>query len=220
MAICSLTYRLSVTGDCTNQGLGAFNLQVQGRAPFFYQFFSPFDDPLPIPFGDGVSELTISNLTPNTYSLQITDSCVPPTRQIVNVIISDGVCVSLLDHANTTCDAPNGSITARTDNNLQLTQYFLYENTRGYVTSGVSSLDDFVFRDLSGGTYYVVVNDGGGCTGRSESCIIKPSTPFDYGFYIVNDSPCTTNTGKVFVTGLTGTEPYISHRLVRVMMVK
>jgi len=208
MAICSLTYRLSVTGDCTNQGLGAFNLQVQGRAPFFYQFFSPFDDPLPIPFGDGVSELTISNLTPNTYSLQITDSCVPPTRQIVNVIISDGVCVSLLDHANTTCHAPNGSITARTDNNLQLTQYFLYENTRGYVTSGVSSLDDFVFRDLSGGTYYVVVNDGGGCTGRSESCIIKPSTPFDYGFYIVNDSPCTTNTGKVFVTGLTGTEPY------------
>lgn len=208
MAICSLRYSLSVTGDCTNQGLGAFTLQVQGRAPFFYQFFSPFDDPIPIPFGDGVSGLTVTNLSANTYSLQITDSCVPPTRQIVNVIISDGVCVSLSEHANTTCNEPNGSLTATTDNNLQLTQYLLYENTRGYVTSGVSSLDNFVFRDLSGGTYYVVVNDGGGCTGRSESCIIKPSTPFDYGFYIVNDSPCTTNTGKVFITGLTGTEPY------------
>jgi len=209
MAVCSLRYNLSLTGDCTNQGLGAFTVGIQGsRPPYYYQFLAPYDDPIPIALGPGVTALTQTNLTPNTYTFVIFDSCDPPTRLIVNAIISDGVCVSLLGHTNTTCALANGAITARTDNNLQLTQYFLYENSRGYIASGTSSLDDFVFSNLSAGTYYVTVNDGGGCSGKSESCIIKPSTTLDFGFYVVNDSPCSTNTGKIYITGLTGYAPY------------
>ena len=209
MAVCALRYNLSVTGDCTNTGLGAFTVGLQGTAPpFYYQFLAPFDDPIPIALGPGVTSFTRTNLTPNTYTFLIFDSCSPPTQQIVTAIISDGVCVSLLNHTNTTCSLLNGAVTARTDNNLQLTQYYLYENTSGYVTSGASNQDDFVFNGLGPGTYYVTVNDGGGCSGKSESCIIKPSTPLDYGFYVVNDSPCTSSTGKVFITGITGYSPY------------
>jgi hypothetical protein len=209
MAVCALRYNLSVTGDCTNIGDGAFTLNIQGSSPpFYYQFLAPFDDPIPIALGAGVTSFTRTNLTTNTYTFLLFDSCSPPTQQIVTAIISDGVCVSLSGHRNTTCNLPNGAITARTDNNLQLTQYFLYENTIGYVTSGSSPQDEFVFNNLSAGTYYVTVNDGGGCSGRSESCIIKSSTPLDYGFYVVADSPCTSNTGKIFITGTTGYPPY------------
>lgn len=209
MATCSLRYNLSVTGDCTNSGLGAFTVNILGsNPPYYYQFLAPYDDPIPIALGAGVTAFTRTDLTPDTYTFVIFNSCTPPSQQIINAVISDGVCVSLLGHANTTCNLANGSITARTDNNLELTQYFLYENNRGYVTSGTSPFDDFVFSNLSAGTYYVVVNDGGGCTGKSESCIIKPSTPLDFGFYVVNDSPCSTNTGKIYITGLTGYAPY------------
>jgi hypothetical protein len=209
MAVCSLRYSVSVTGDCLNTGVGAFTVSITGTTPpFYYQFISPFDDPIPVALGNGVTSLTRTNLTPNTYTLVLFDSCSPPTQVIINAVVSDGVCVSLLTHENTTCGLPNGSITATTDNNLISTQYFLYENTRGLVNSGSSVLDYFIFNNLSAGTYYVTVNDGGGCSGKSESCIIKPSTEFDYGFYVVDDSTCTSEAGKVFITGLTGFAPY------------
>jgi len=54
----------------------------------------------------------------------------------------------------------------------------------------------------------VIANDGGGCTGKSETCIIKNSTTIDYGFYIVNDAGCAVNSGKMFISGLTGNPPY------------
>ena len=211
MASCSLTYNLSVSGDCLNTGDGAFSINIIGnQPPYAYQFLSPVADPLPTYLPVGVTNITRTGLSSGTYSLQIFDSCSgTPTRIIVNVIISDGVCIGLIDHSNTFCGLNNGTISARTDNNLSYSNFYLYENTQGYVTSGTSTLDDFVFSNLSAGTYYVLVDDGGGCTGRSESCIIKSSEDFDFGFYIVNDSRCeTTATGKVFITGLTGNPPY------------
>lgn len=211
MASCTLTYSLSVTGDCLNRGSGAFSIDIIGnQPPYAYQFLSPVADPLPTYLAPGVTNITRTGLSSGTYSLQIFDSCGgTPTRVLVNAIISDGVCVGLSNHSNTFCGLNNGTISARTDNNLAFTNFYLYENTQGYISSGSSTLDDFVFVGLSAGTYYVTVNDGGGCTGRSESCIIKSSVDFDYGFYIVDDSRCeTTATGKIFVTGLTGNPPY------------
>jgi hypothetical protein len=97
MAVCGLRYNLSVTGDCANRGVGAFTVGMQGTAPpFYYQFLAPFDDPIPIALGPGVTAFTRTNLTPDTYTFLIFDSCSPPTQQIVTAIISDGVCVSLL----------------------------------------------------------------------------------------------------------------------------
>ena len=94
-------------------------------------------------------------------------------------------------------------------NNLLSTNYSLYENTSGFITSGNSSLDTFVFSNLSAGTYYVIVDDGGGCTGKTETCIIKSSSNLDFGFYIINDTGCEPIPGgKIYVTGMTGHYPY------------
>jgi len=48
----------------------------------------------------------------------------------------------------------------------------------------------------------------GGCSGYSESVIVNSSTPVDYGFFIVNDTNCFGATGKLQITGLTGSVPF------------
>ncbi len=211
MATCNLSARVSVTGDCLNTGSGAFTINIVGSTPpFYYQLISPTTGALtPLPIG--VSSFTQTNLTPNTYTFLIQDSCAgSPTTTYVNAVISDGVCSSIYAHSNTTCNLPNGVITAQTDNNLSNTDYFLFENTSGYITSGNSIQDFFIFSNLNAGTYYVIVNDGGGCSGKSETCIIKTSSELDFGFYIVNDTACDPAPGgKIYVTGATGFPPYV-----------
>ena len=210
MAACNLLAKVSVTGDCSNSGLGELNVNIIGsNPPFYYQMVSPTVDPAPIPVG--VTSFTETNLTPNTYTYLIFDSCPgTPTSIYINAVISDGVCASIIGHSDTTCNQPNGVITATTNNELIDTQYFLYENSLGYITSAASINDIYVFNNLDVGTYYVTVYDGGGCTAKSETCIIKQSTPLDFGFYIVNDTGCEpTPAGKIFVTGVTGYGPYI-----------
>jgi hypothetical protein len=71
--------------------------------------------------------------------------------------------------------------------------------------------NSYTFQNLPSGVYYIIANDGGGCTGRSENVIINSSTQLNFGTYIVNDADCgnvSTGVGKIFITGLTGTSPY------------
>lgn len=211
MATCSLSARVSVTGDCSNTGSGAFTINIVGNTPpYYYQMTNPTVGAI-TPLGVGVTSFTQTNLTPDTYSYVISDSCAgTPSQVLATAIISDGVCASIYGHTDTICNLPNGTITAQTDNNLANTDYFLYENTVGYITSGNSSSDFYEFNNLSAGTYYVLVNDGGGCTGKSETCIIKSSSELDFGFYIVNDTACDPAPGgKLYVTGTTGFPPYV-----------
>ena len=40
----------------------------------------------------------------------------------------------------------------------------------------------YEFNNILGeGIYYVIADDGGGCTGKSETCIIKTSPSFSFG---------------------------------------
>lgn len=211
MATCTLSARVSVTGDCLNTGSGAFTIDIVGNTPpFYYQMTNPTVGAI-TPLGVGVTSFTQTNLTPDTYTYVISDSCAgTPTQVLATAVISDGVCASIYGHTDTTCNFSNGTITAQTDNDLANTNYFLYENTVGYISSGNSSSDLYVFPNLSAGTYYVTVDDGGGCSGKSETCIIKSSSELDFGFYIVNDTGCDPAPGgKLYVTGATGLPPYI-----------
>ena len=206
---CSLSYISSITGDCSNLSLGSFSIDIQGSAPdYTIQWLLPAYGTIPL--GVGVSGYTINSLSAGTYSFNILDSCNSPgiTTVPVNIYISSGTCVSITNQRNTTCDFNNGSITAQTQNQYGTANYYLYENNGGYLSSGATLNSNFSFNSLSAGTYYVVADDGGGCTGKSETCIIKSSTTLDYGFYVVNDAGCNVNSGKIFVTGLTGNPPY------------
>ncbi len=206
---CSLTYRFSVTGDCSSTNSGAFNVDIYGSAPpYTIQWVSPYSTTIPL--GAGVTAFTQSSLSAGTYSFYLYDSCSPSnTRQLININISSGTCISITNQSDTLCGLNNGSLTAQTNNSYGTSSFYLYETTYGYITSGQSITGQYVTpSNLSAGTYYVIGNDGGGCTGRSESCIIKSSTTIDFGLYIVNDAGCTLNSGKIYITGLTGTPPF------------
>ena len=205
---CFLSYTQSVTGDCSNTNVGGFTINIDGQAPdYTIQWLSP--DLGTIPLGESVTAYTQTNLSGGTYSFNIIDSCSPTnTIQAVNVYISTGTCVSIVDEVNTLCGFNNGSLTTQNSNYYDISEFYLYERTNGYITSGLSSDNSYTFNSLSPGIYYVIGDDGGGCTGKSETCIIKSSTTIDYGFYVVNDAGCAVNSGKVFITGLTGNPPY------------
>jgi len=206
---CPLNYSLTITGDCSNTNSGGFTIDISGTAPdFTIQWLNPSYGTIPL--GTGVSAYTINSLSAGTYTFNVIDSCVSPSATIVpvNVFISSGTCVSITAEENTTCGFDNGSLTASTTNLYGIASFYLYENTNGYITSGSSNTNDFTFTTLSAGTYYVIGDDGAGCTGKSETCIIKDSSLFDYGFYVVNDAGCAVDSGKIFITGLTGNPPY------------
>jgi len=136
--MCTLLYNLSVSGDCTNSGLGAFTVDITGSAPdYSIQWVSPASGTTAL--GSGVTTYTIENLSAGTYTFNIIDSCEPVnTIQTVNVAISSGTCVNIIGQNDTTCGLDNGSISAATTNFYGNTEFYLYENTLGYITSGTS----------------------------------------------------------------------------------
>jgi hypothetical protein len=197
---------IGITGDCLNTNVGAFDISITGSAPsYLINWISPYSG-TSVPVTTGY---TLSGLSAGTYQFQVIDSCVPINTIVpISINISSGTCVTLTGVQDTVCNEDNGSLTATTSNFYNISEFYLYENTSGFVTSGSGNDYSFVFTNLSAGTYYVIANDGGGCTGKTESCIIKSSTTLDFGFYIINNSACAFDSGAIYITGLTGNPPY------------
>lgn len=208
MACFLLPSLTGVTGDCLNTNNGSFGISIDGSAPdYTIQWISPSYGTIPL--GAGVTGYSVSSLSAGTYTFNVVDSCPSGnTTALLNVYISSGSCVSLLDTNNTSCGFNNGSITAETSNLYFAATYSLYELSSGFITSAITQNTNYVFTSLSAGTYYVIADDGGGCTGKSESCIIKSSTTLNFGLYQINNSACVNSLGALYVTGLTGTPPY------------
>lgn len=214
MATCSIDLvNLSVTGDCSNTNSGAFSFNVIGTNPGYSIYWVSPSGGTTVSLTGPSYTYNVAGLSAGTYTFEIHDSSLPTNCEITqNIYISSGSCVSLGGHINTTCGLNNGVLTAQTTSNYNTAYFYLYSNTNGYIKSGTSLSTQYVFNSLSADTYYVIANDGGGCTGSSETCIIKSSTTLTYGLYVVNDSSCNptpgTGVGKLFITGLTGTSPF------------
>lgn len=207
MSVCGLKYSLQVTGDCTNTGSGAFYLSITGNAPdYSIQYISPTTDVVYL--GNGVTDYTSNSLSSGTYVFEIYDSCNVSGPVLVSLYVSSGTCISCPTTQNTSNFLNNGAITAQTSNVFGTPYFYLYDSLDTYQSSATSISNTVIFQNLSANTYYVIGFDGGGCSGSSETVIIKSSTTFDYGFYIIDASSCLINSGKVYVTGLTGNGPY------------
>ena len=221
---CSYNFsQFSVTGDCENNGSGGFTLYLSSTSePMSITWFEP--NPWP-PYGGPTTETNIFNgpreylgLSAGTYVFTVNDSCGSPgdptqnNRETINITVSSGSsCVNIEGVVSTTCGLNNGIITATTENINGTATIVLYQGGIPYQT-GITETTFFVFTDLPSGVYYVVANNGGGCTGFSENVIVENSQTLDYGFYKVNDADCgneDSGVGKLFVTGLTGIPPYV-----------
>ena len=196
---------ISVTGDCQNMSAGALRLQMfGGTPPYVIDWQSPN-----LGVDTSVFESTRTGLSAGTYQVFITDST-SPSPQITDTLlltVSSGICVTT-SSINTTCNLDNGALYITASTTTNPVNYYLYSLNYGYVASGTSSLGEYSFSLLSADTYYIEVQDGGGCSGSTATCVIKDSGDFDFGFYVVNNSNCGGPTGKIYVTGQTGYGPY------------
>lgn len=196
-----------ITGDCSNSSLGAFDISIDGSAPdYTIQWISPMTGTTAL--GPGITGYSQTGLSAGTYTFNVIDSCPSGnTFYLININISSGTCLSI-ESTNTTCGLINGIITATTVNLYDSATFYLYELNNGLINTISQAANIVEFTTLSAGTYYVIANDGGGCTGKSESCIIKSSSTLNFGLYQTDNSACAINLGSLHITGLTGTPPY------------
>jgi len=203
----AFNYNISITGDCSNAGLGEIRiLPTGGTEPYTIQWVSPYFPPN-VGF---IGPVVQPGLYSNVYSIRLNDSTLPINNEFyVNIPVSSGVCCQILSVDKTTCGLNNGSVTATSTSNYSSTYFYLYTSGNTLITNDVTNTDNIVFGNLSAGSYYLVAQDIGGCTGKSQSFIIEPSSSFDYGLYIVPNSSCGGSPmGKIYVTGQTGQSPY------------
>lgn len=211
-------YNISITGDCSGGSTGALYFDVTGDSPNWIVTEVTISGLLP------TSALTpsnnsyyVGNLPSGLYSITVTETVIPPATpaQITyGFYVSSGLTVSAVAQ-DTTCQLQNGSITGFTqiDASTQImpTDFNLYNVGGGFISSGQTSFNVgtfqnfFEFNNLSPGSYYVEAFNEGGCSGRSESVVVKSSSTFTFGYYTVDDASCIPGqgSGKIFITGLT-----------------
>lgn len=196
----------SVTGDCSLTNSGSVSFSVTGDSPGFVvsEITSSGQFPtsaLTVPY-----DYSVSNLSGGSYFLLVTDAA--SSTDIVSVYISQGTAVGI-DRNNTSCGSNNGTITGTTPYVYGIATYYLYNINDVLVNSGQTGNLSIEFANLSADTYYLIANDGGGCTGQSASVVILSSSTFDYGYYVVDDASCNgSGSGKIFLTGLTPSSAY------------
>jgi len=192
-------YNYSVTGDCSNTGSGEVYFDITGTTPPFA--VNCISSGCPLPTSAATTSYSATSLTADTYFLQIVDGA--SNSYVQAVYISSGTTASI-DSLNTTCGFENGVITGYTSGVYNQATFTLYDGSNNYITSAATPNNYNVFTTLSAGTYYIVADDGGGCTGITASVIITPSTGFTFGGYVVDDASCNgVGSGKIFLTGLT-----------------
>jgi hypothetical protein len=203
-----INYSYSIIGDCNNTSSGEFTLSFTASTP-----------PLSIIWtnptgGTYINEVitsnpyTITNLSAGTYDFNLRDSD-PTTNNIqsVTIAITSQCTITLESFFNTNCGLNNGILIARTPINVYGNLIKLYKD--GFFVNSASTLvTEYYFRNLETGLYHATVEDYGGCMGISNSCIVGESAALDFGFFITNNAGCTTQSGQIFVTGITGVEPY------------
>lgn len=203
----TFNYITSITGDCSNNNSGVINLFLSGGTPpYTVEWISPFYPAVTIDTEPAV----LTNLSAGTYVTRVNDSTLPVNLEFyINIPVSDGVCGSILGVNNTTCNENNGSVTGTSTSQYSATNYILYNSNDSFIQSAITNTSQIVFGGLSADTYYMMVLDLGGCTGRTQNFNIVDSAPFEFGLYSVPNSSCGgIPIGKITVTGETGVAPY------------
>jgi len=160
-----------------------------------------------------VSSSTRTNLTYGSYLVQYTygfpNGGYPIDFKPLMINVSTGLTVSIGGIKDTTCSLNNGEVTGNTTTLYPNSFFTLYDTNDSLIAKNQTVNNYGFFGGLSAGTYYILGTDDGGSSGRSETFIINDSKPIDFGLYVVPDSSCGgLSSGKIMVTGLTGSPPY------------
>lgn len=201
-------YILAVTGDCQSNGGGAYEISFSGGIqPYTVQFVNPAYPDISVFDGQVIS---VSPLYAGTNFITVNDSTLPENQTFnINIQISSGICCNIVSVDNTTCGLDNGSVTGTSNSIYSSTSYFVYSGDGTFVNSAITNQTEVVFTNLTAGTYYMTVEDLGGCYAKSQDFIVQSSIQTNYGLYSIPNSSCGGSPiGKIMVTGLTGQGPF------------
>jgi len=201
-------YFISVTGDCSNTNVGAISLSLTGgTSPYTIEWVDP---PIGVSITTDEFPILQTGLSATTYGVRVNDSTLNNNLEFyLNIPVSSGCCASILSTSNTLCGESNGSVTATTTSYFSTTDCYLYTSGNTLISNNIFSSEFIVFENLSADTYYIYVEDVGGCTAKTESFVINSSNSFDFGYYTIDASPCFSGaTGKIYITGQTNPGPY------------
>lgn len=199
-----INYNLQITGDCSSTSSGAAQISISGGTPnYTVTWITPSYSP-DVLAGSGITKTSLSG---GSYTFYISDQSIPVNQtDYINFFVSTGCCVSI-ETQDTTCNLPNGSLTATTPYNPSSANVFLYKE--GVYLESATTVDfSAVFTNLSAGTYQVSMEDYAGCDCSSQTCIIRNSSEFNCGLLVVNASSCNNNFGRLTITGNTGVPPF------------
>jgi hypothetical protein len=198
----------SVTGVCGNVSGGTVTIVPSGGVkPYTLNNIEPG---LPTLSGaTGFGPYTFTGLTGGTYVWLINDSTSPANQErFVNIIVGGCFCAEVYDVQGTTCGNNNGSIIVSGASTTAPYSIEIYSG--GTLISGTTAdVFPFAYNNFRSGVFYAKIYDSGGSSATTENFSIAQSSPLNFGFWQVNDTPCSSeNLGKLTVTGLTGTGPY------------
>lgn len=199
-----LGYSFSVTGTCLNAS-GATEITGVGGVPPY-----TVDDVIPgvHPTQTGSGPLLFTGLTGGTYVFRINDSLgLQNNERFINVIISECFVADVAQTIDTICGEDNGEITISATTNASPYTIILYKDGALYDIKNTPTLP-YNFTNLSAGTYYATMFDYGSVSANTPNTIVYGSTGVDFGLWKVNTSNCVINSGKLAVTGATGTGPF------------
>ena len=166
-------FNFSVTGDCSNTGSGEVSFDITGTTPTVAPFSVTDATGLGLlPLSAGTLTYTVTGLTGGTYYATVADSS--SEKIVQNIYISTGT-TATIDSTAPSCGLDDGVITGFTSAVYGTSTFVLYDGSDNYITSASTPTPYYEFINLSAGTYYIVANDGGGCTGITASVILTPS---------------------------------------------
>ena len=172
----AFNYKISVTGDCANVSNGSMSIYLTGATPpYTLEIVSPINET----FVNVVSTVILTGLSATTYVLRVNDSSLPINEEYyINVPISNGVCGGIVKLNETTCNTSNGSVIISATSQYSSTNYSLFDTNNNFISSAITSTSQFEFNNLSPGTYFCLITDLGGCTGRTADFIIENSLQY------------------------------------------
>lgn len=206
----NIFYNIFLTGDCTNTNSGVLNLTVQGDSPPFSIIWNnPISAATFSSQTINSSSYSVSGLSAGTYSFQLSDSDTPINQltPLIDFVVTSSATINIGLMSNTTCNLNNGSLSAITETVYGSNTIELYKDGVLYRTQSSETRTSF-FLNLEPGAYFAKLIGGGGCFGTSNTLFVRGSTNLDFGLYVIDSPYCYLGTGKIFVSGETGTPPY------------
>ena len=211
------SYSISLTGDCTNSSLGAATINIIGPSPYTIAWEN--NEFPQSTFSSSIYSVT--GLSAGTYGFKFTASTIP-TNEVLGPIYFNIVSAST-GYINTytlpgcglnnsyieviVTGVTNGVVTNNTGTPNGATVNIFKDYI--FYASATSVFENITFLNLGEGMYYAELIGEGNCPCETETVIIHENPNIlDFNFYVIDNPACSKSSGKIYITGLTGTPPY------------